>query len=333
VREGSDDDLSLGSAATPVKERPETLAKQSVVGCGPAFDIVVILAPPRSFTTVISAMLGQHPQLYGIPETHFFTCDSIDEWATLYRGTDHMNGALRAIAQVIFGQQAKATINLAREWLHARSYLTTSDVLRILGRRVTPRILVEKTPAASGRLEFMQRMLREFPRSRFLHLTRHPYSQVMSRLERRLNVEKAGAPTSLVEAAQVLGEDPTRLWLATHRRILQFLQSVPDDQQFWTRGEDVLNAPDDRLRRIAAWLGIRSDDEAIDAMKHPEQSVFANVGPPNATRGGDEKFFSDPILRAQPGEAPRLDLPVPWSSDRLGLSDEVRQLARSFGYE
>jgi hypothetical protein len=298
-----------------------------------AFDILVILAPPRSFTTVMSAMLGQHPQLYGIPETYLFTCDSVDEWATLYRGTDHMNGALRAIAQAIFGQQTKPTVNLARQWLQARSHLTTSEALRLLARRVAPRILVEKTPAASDRLEFMQRMLREFPQARFLHLTRHPYGQAMSRLERRFNGVRADGPTSLVEAAQSLGEDPARLWLATHKTILRFLQDVPEEQQLLARGEDVLNAPDEALRRIAGWLGIHADDEAIDAMKHPERSVFAQVGPPNALRGGDEKFFHDPVLRPTSGDLPRLDSPVPWSPDAVGLSSDVRQLASGFGYE
>src|SRR5215472_13100517 len=104
----------------------------------PAADIVVILAPPRSFTTVLSAMLGQHPQLYGLPETYFLTCDSVDEWATLYRGTNHTDGALRAIAQTIFGEQTTPTVNMARQWLQARSYLSTSEVLRLLARRVAP---------------------------------------------------------------------------------------------------------------------------------------------------------------------------------------------------
>jgi hypothetical protein len=322
-----------GSEVEPAKQRSDTWAEPSVVGDGVPFDIVIILAPPRSFTTVMSAMLGQHPQLFGIPETYLFTCDSVDEWATLYRGTNHLNGALRVIAQAIFGQQTKPTVNMARQWLQARSHLTTSEVLRLLARRVEPRILVEKTPATSDRLEFMQRTVREFPRARFLHLTRHPSGQVMSRLERRLNVGWAGGPTSVVEAAEGLGEDPARLWLVTHRTILRFLQDVPDDQQLLARGEDVLSAPDEALRRIAAWLGIRADDEAIDAMKHPERSVFAHVGPPNAPRGGDEKFFGDPVLRAPSGDLPRLDVPVPWSSDGLGLSEDVRQLARGFGYE
>jgi hypothetical protein len=301
--------------------------------CGPDFDIIIILAPPRSFTTVISATLGQHPQLYGLPETHFFTCDSIDEWATLYRGTDRMNGALRAIAQIIFGEQTRPTVCMARQWLQARSNFTTAEVLRLLGQRVAPNILVEKTPRASQQLEAMQRMLREFPRARFLHLIRHPHGQVKSRLERRLSLQGNGGPMSLVEAARVLGGDPAHQWLTTHQIILRFLREVPRKQQFCIRGEDVLSAPDEHLRRIAHWLGIRSDHEAIEAMKHPERSVFAEEGPPNALRGGDEKFLGDPVLRSYSCVvAPPLDAPLPWCSNGAVFSERVRKLARSFGY-
>jgi len=297
----------------------------------PDVDIIIILAPPRSFTTVISAMLGQHPQLYGLPETHFFTCDSVDEWTTVYRGTDRMNGALRAIAQLIFGEQSRPTVCLGWQWLQARSCRTTAEVLRLLGQRVAPRVLVEKTPSAAQRLEAMQRMLREFPRARFLHLLRHPQSQVQSRLERRLSLQGNGRPTSLAEAAQAMGGDPARLWLATHQVILRFLRDVPRTQQFRIRAEDLLSAPDEPLRAIASWLGIRSDGEAIEVMKHPERSAFANQGPPNALRGGDEKFFSDPVLRSPSGVPPPLDAPLPWA-DGAVLSQRVRRLARSFGY-
>jgi hypothetical protein len=31
-----------------------------------------ILAPPRSFTSVICGMIGQHPQMYGLPEVNLF---------------------------------------------------------------------------------------------------------------------------------------------------------------------------------------------------------------------------------------------------------------------
>jgi Sulfotransferase family len=300
--------------------------------CGPDFEIVIILAPPRSFAALISAMLGQHPQLYGLPETHFFTCDSIDEWAWMYRGTDRMNDALRAIAQLIFGEQTKPAVCLARQWLQARAYFTTADVLRLLAQRVTPKILVEKTPRAAQQLEAMQRMLRDFPQARFLHLARHPHDQVKSRLERRLSLQRDGGPKSLQEAAQVLGGDPAHLWFATHEVILRFLQDVPPRQQFFIRSEDILSAPERHLREMARWLGIRADEEAIGAMTHPERSAFAKKDRQNAFRGGGEKLFGDPALRSNLRQQPALDAPLPWRSDGTLFSEEIRRLASSFGY-
>lgn len=325
-------DMSNRSRARPGKYQTNYLRSAAIPDhYTPDFDIVIILAPPRSFTTVVSAMLGQHPQLYGLPETHFFTCDSIDEWATLYRKTDRMQGAWRAIAQIIFGEQTMPTVCMARLWLQERSYFTTAEVLRVLGQRVAPKILVEKTPKAAQRLQHMQRMMREFPRARFLHLLRHPYGQVNSLLERRLRFLGNGGSKSLLEAAQDLG-DPARFWLTTHQAILHFLRDVPPEQQFCTRGEDLLSAPDEHLREIAHWLGIRSDDDAIEAMKHPERSAFARKGPPNASHGGDEKFFTDPVLRSYSTVTPPLDAQLPWCSGSEVFSEPIRQLARNFGY-
>ena len=321
------------SCLEPVKGRASaSSAIRDADHRGPDFEIVIILAPPRSFTTVISAMLGQHPQLYGLPETHFFTCDSIDEWASIYRGTDRMNDGLRAIAQLIFGEQTKPAVWLARQWLQARTYFTTADVLRLLAQRVSPKILVEKPPRAAQLLEAMQRMLRDFPQARFLHLARHPHDQVKSRLERRLSLQGDGGPKTLQEAAQVLGGDPAHLWFATHEVILRFLQDVPPRQQFFIRSEDILSAPEGHLREMARWLGIRDDEEAIEAMKHPKRSAFAGKGPPNAWRGSDEKSLRDPALRSNLRWPPALDAPLPWRSDGTVLSEEIRRLASSFGY-
>jgi hypothetical protein len=326
-------DMSDCSRVRPGQDQTDHLRSIAIPDhCAPDFDIVIILAPPRSFTTVISAMLGQHPQLYGLPETHFFTCDSIDEWVMLYRKTDRTQGAWRAIAQIIFGEQTVPTVCMARLWLQARSYFTTAEILRVLGHHVAPRIFVEKTPRAAQQLDHMQRMIREFPRARFMHLTRHPYGQVKSLLERRLRFHGNGDPKSLLETAQDLGGDPARFWLATHQVILRFLRDVPPEQQFCIRGEDLLTAPDEHLREIAYWLGIRSDEDAIEAMKHPERSAFATKGPQNALLGGDEKFFTNPVLRSYSSVTPPLDAQLPWCSDGEIFSESIRQLARNFGY-
>ena len=43
-------------------------------------DPVFVLAAPRSFSSVVCAMLGQHPELHGLPETHLFVDDTMHGW-------------------------------------------------------------------------------------------------------------------------------------------------------------------------------------------------------------------------------------------------------------
>ena len=48
-------------------------------------ELVIMLGPPRSFTSVVSAMVGQHPQLYGLPEVHLFTTETVGELFYFYK--------------------------------------------------------------------------------------------------------------------------------------------------------------------------------------------------------------------------------------------------------
>src|SRR5207245_2865569 len=107
-----------------------------------------ILAPPRSFSSVICAMLGQHPQMYGLPELHLFTTATMaDQWRTGARGPFSMgHGLLRAVAQVCYGAQTEVTIEAARGWLRRRSHFTTGMILEELCERVQPLMVVEKSP-------------------------------------------------------------------------------------------------------------------------------------------------------------------------------------------
>jgi len=297
-------------------------------------DLLVILAPPRCFTTLVSAMLGQHPQMYGLPETYLFTSETMQDWWAAHQRTDRTDGLARAVAEIMFGSQTEDTVKLARRWLRERSHYSTADVLRRLGNKVSPLVLVEKTPQVTERIEHMQRIIREFPRARFLHLLRHPFDHLRSRVNRRLNSLRKVTPTiDIFEAAQRFrAADPQMLWYLCNTNILDFLANVQSEQQMRVRGEDLLADPDRYLRQIALRLNLRSDAEAIEAMKHPERSPFARFGPRNAPMGGDENFFQQPVLRAAQPVAQSLDAPFPWRRDGAGFAPKVRNLARTLGY-
>ena len=73
------------------------------------------------------------------------------------------------------------------------------------------------------------------------------------------------------------------------------------------KGEDILSEPDVFLPQIAEWMGLRTDHEAIEAMKHPENSPYACIGARPARGGNDPKFMRSPKLRAGKIKQPSLE--------------------------
>jgi hypothetical protein len=296
-------------------------------------DPVIILAAPRSFSTVVCAMLGQHPQLYGLPETFLFTHETVGEWWAAYDGTFRAHGLLRAVAELIFGGQTEAQVNRARTWLQGRMNWGTDEVFKALGERVAPRPLVEKTPKVSARIEYMDRVARKFPRVRFLHVARHPLGQAPSWIERVRESNGNQHKLPQRDLPQQFGGHPETFWFQCNSNIVIYLENVSPERQRLLRGEELLAEPETQLRLLADWLGLRADAEAIEAMKHPEASPFARVGPPNAPSGGDRKFLLSPALRPYQALRQRLDDPVPWQDNGARLPQLVQDLAQRLGYQ
>jgi hypothetical protein len=306
-----------------------------------------ILAPPRSFTSIACAMLGQHPQLYGLPETHLFCEETVSARAArVARATYPMgHGLLRAVAQLYFGAQNEATVRLAQQWLRRRSDVTTDFIFKVLADRAFPRILVDKSPSTVNSLEVLQRTHSKFPGARFVHLLRHPRGHGESVVryidERRkhgpippthwlLKISQASEQAHDGPEGPVL--DPQIGWYARHTTICDFLSTIPSEAQMRVRGEDLLAEPDRMLREIASWMGLRADAPAIGAMKHPERSPYAFLGPRGARYGNDAFFLQDPSFRPGRARAHNLEGPLSWRSDGQGFTDEVKGLAREFGY-
>jgi len=321
-------------------------------------DPIIILAAPRSYSSVVAAMLGQHPQLYGLPEMELFSAGTMTEWwrlCELRQGANawasHANyprahGAIRAVAELFFGGQTEETVRLAIGWLWRRSHFTTGLLLEELAKRIQPRILVEKSTSNVYRIGYMQRADQMFPEARFIHLIRHPRGQgesVVRFIEAR---ETTRGPLSRSNWVYQLGSDrgrerngeketaldPQRSWLTLNRNICAFLKNMPADRKMEVRGEDLLRKPATVLKQIVGWLGLRTDRKAILAMKHPERSPFARFGPQGARFGGDGSFLRDPRLRPLRAKSHSLDGPLSWRSDGLGFSSEVSRMAKEFGY-
>jgi hypothetical protein len=286
--------------------------------------------------------------MYGLPELHLFSCDTIGAWLEQCsrESYDMDQGLVRAVAQICFGAQTEGTVARARGWLRRRAHFTTGFLLEVLTERLQPLVPVEKSPSIVYRPESMRRALDMFPNARFLHLVSHPgtYSESVMGAIRELSARQPLPPSHwLLHLASFPRREPGCLpgssvvdpqvgWYALNRTILEFLESVPADQKRTVRGEDLLTDSDDALMQVTAWLGLRTDSEALAEMKHPERSPFAPYGPASAPFGSDIFLLQGPLLRPA-WSAPRsLDGPLEWREDGQEFFPEVKELAQRFGY-
>src|SRR5262245_49158513 len=148
--------------------------------CAP-YAPVFVLAPPRSYSSVIATMIGQHPDLAGLPELKLFAYPTIADmegslpryWRE--RGFTHRSpGLVRALAEYEFGGQALDQLDRARAWLAARPHWSGADVFDALLARLSPRTAVEKSPENVATAAALRRLAAAYPNARYLHLTRHP---------------------------------------------------------------------------------------------------------------------------------------------------------------
>jgi hypothetical protein len=281
---------------------PETAARDRFkdVGAGQRFvkphpaDPLIILSPARSFSSVVSTMIGEHPQLYGFPELHISTSDALEDIVQLEarRGCPGPPGLIRLIAQELYGAQNQRTITMAIAWFRERKNWPSKKLFDHILEWVSPKIGVEKSPFTASSTENLERTLNWFPKAWFLHLTRHPVSARSSLQEHRAKAV-TGRPS--ISGRREL--DGMVVWYDVHRRICQFLDTLPTGQWMRIKGEDLLSEPEVWLPQIAAWMGLRTDAEAVTAMMHPENSPYACPGPWPARGGNDRKFTHSPKLR------------------------------------
>ncbi len=328
---------------TSLSDRGATCGRFDEVVTMPVF----VLAPPRSFSSVVAAMLGQHPQLYGLPELQLFGTETLGEWWSVCgRASFPMShGLLRAVAELVYGEQTEQTVIQASGWLRRRLSWSTGLVMEELATRAAPRIVVEKSPSMVYDVAFMHRVQSMFPGARFVHLVRHPRGQGESVHKAiQLAASRGPVPQWLLKLGAFHAVRPDEVvppqtelapedgWLTLHQNVLEFLAGVPTPQQLRIRGEDVLADPKGSLREVAAWLGLRTDDAALTRMAHPEESPFAGFGPPGARLGNDANFLEDPPLRPDRATPQSLAGQLAWASTTRGFPPAVWELATSFGY-
>lgn len=279
--------------------------------------MLMLLSPPRSFSSLVSTMIGQHPEIYGFPELHVMMRDTVGEALQWERNNErHLGppGLLRALAELNFGGQSPQNILTAANWLEDRSDWSSREMMNFVMDRASEvtgaKFGLEKSPALTFLPSHLERVRQAWPDALYIHLTRHPVN-VKSSLDEFFQASQRFSP----EQREIRLDNSVTVWPVSQRNILDFCATLMPGQYLRIKGEDVLEDAPRVMKQIAVWLNLRTDAEAIEAMLRPEESPYASLGPVNAAFGNDPKFLASPKFR--PGK-PRLRSLAGWMETSEG---------------
>lgn len=291
-----------------------------------------ILTCMRSYSSLVSSMLGQHPALYALPEvnpvidTRLGT--AIDLLQMVRKRT--LDGLYRAVAELEFGAQSEQALARARRFLAERRDWSPVDLMGYLAAKVAPAALVEKSPSTVLQPERLEQAITLFPGARFLHLYRHPVATAAS-IAKITGYGKGFGPGGN-RGARAPARDPELLWCRINAAILDAAPRIAPGRFMAIRGEDVLADPDRYLTQICDWLEIPATPADLAAMRHPEASPYARIGPDSAPFGNDPAFLRNPVYAPRAIELPALDTPLDWTQEGRRPAPETVALALQLGY-
>lgn len=290
---------------------------------------LMIVCPGRSFSSVVCASIGQHPEAFGLPEVNLFTLptigDLLDAAVPLFGIPQATDGLRRTLSELMHGEQTDASVAEVDKWLKTKRDWTGAQMFAEFQRLAHPRILVEKSPTNVAPARF-QRMFNALPQAHYLHLSRHPRATCRSR-------HKAHSTWGKSRAAQLVSNNHEENWLDRHAWLLDLGRLLPPAQYMFLHGEWFFEDPPLVLKQICAWAGLSTEDAAIEEMMHPENSPFACRGPASCPGGNNVGFAEKPHLRVGKIPPENLDDPLDWfEHEDVRFSAETRALAPFLGY-
>lgn len=137
---------------------------------------IFVLAAPGLPGATLAAALGMNPDAYGVPEINLplmATVDIFQREMTGPRGPQ-AHGTLRALAQILGGEQTQPAVEMARRWLDRRAWMPVGQALHEIAARIAPRRMVAPATAVILDPPSFRRLLGAYPNAHFVRLTAHP---------------------------------------------------------------------------------------------------------------------------------------------------------------
>ena len=278
---------------------------------------VFILSAPRCGSTLLRVMLAGHPDLFAPPELRLMNFASLSDWHQTLDGQYRFfrDGLVQAVMHATDVSEEKARDTLedfaAQGWASSR-------VLNWLQYQLAGRILVDKTPIYALSPSVLSRILRCFPKARFVVLHRNPADMVNSYEKARMHqiwmYPFAGSPAELAEM----------IWRQTYETIDAFKDRIDHKRIMHVSFETLVTEPETLMPKICRFLRVRYDTAVLNP--HADQGSRMTEGLGSAAKMiGDPRFAKHRKIDASRAVSGS-DLPIDV------LTAPTRKLASRFGY-
>ena len=221
-------------------------------------ELIFVVGPPRSGSTLLARMIGAHSLIYGRPEPHLITpLAHLGYYAKVDKAPYDAVLAAEAqrgfVADLPHGEQ---------DYIDAcRAYCDTL-YLRMLQTKPEKRLFLDKTPAYSLVLDFLARI---YPEAKYVVLTRHPLAVFSSYAESFFNSDYA--------AAQAYNPILDRYVPA----LANFLRERPAPV-YHVVYEQLVAEPERVLGEIFAFVGVPNEPQAVEYGR--EEPTAQGLGDP-----------------------------------------------------
>ena len=282
---------------------------------------IFVHTSPRSGSTLFRVMLAGHPQLFSPPEMDILRCQGMSDWMRGLRDSTHGYGfswatqGLQWTLTELLGLDADATKAYMEEM--AERDVPIQEVYAEIQRRAAPRMLVDKSPQYSLRLDTLKRAEELFEAPKYVHLVRHPYSVIESLV--RVRFYTFFGPV-------IYGRDDVdpyvvaeKVWVMCNQNMLDFFNSIDRSRYYFLRYEDLVSDPHTKMREVCDFLDLPFDEAVIQPYDHRKERMISGIGDPNILRHTS--------IEARMAETWR-DIQLP-----RRLSKQAQELAAQLNYE
>ncbi|MFW6067857.1 MAG: sulfotransferase family protein [Myxococcota bacterium] len=231
----------------------------------PQPQLIFVISPPRSGSTLLQRMLGSHSEIFTHPEPHLVTPlahlgyhDTVDK-----APYDHINAAeaIRLFVSHLPGGEA--------DYLDALRAYADTMYGRMLATSKRSRFL-DKTPAYALVLPFLAKL---YPDAKYVVLTRHPLAVFSS------------YANSFFHGDWHAARDYNPILERYVPAMARFLRERPVPLTH-VAYEDLVQAPEPHLERLFAFLGLPHEPEAVDYGERFEASKSGPGDPIGVARHG-----------------------------------------------